>query len=1092
MGSNSAKAFVPRCRFFVEHYIDKRASEIYERGRKTYEQGTPPECVELPPELHRWREEQRSAYREAKTWCEETAHNTESRLALLLAPDRFRSLCDAVGAAVPFSAVLCEELDEIGLSRKGRIPPGSADMKKLDATAEWRPRRNTLLSGRRSARTSSVSRSQAAALVRATFALGILEGMADRNILPYIDVLSTVSGGGYIGSWLISWIKRRGGVEAVQRSLKGNATALGREGCPHESKPTPDPYLSVPRNTEPDSDHVRPIRLLRTYARYLAPQAGLFAVDTWTIGSTWLRNTFLNLLILTAFFGAVLMLPRIAAYILVRGLFWSRHFTPRAEPPAWIAFLAAAALMLGACWLIGERDLSNFGPSLKLPPNRDNVQRGGDDIHVFGRLSIALLGAFCQIAFFWYALLAGFKSWEIWALWAFVIAVACAILGKKSSSWGRSYTGTIKFALEALCVSTVTAFVGGAFALGVYSILKTFAADTESGLWYAIGLSFPLALATNGITVVMFLGLMGNILSDEQREWWGRMGALLGIAIVVWLVVFTVCLFAPLGIAKLGVAAAGAGGVWALITYWGSKVAYSAKSGRDGGGTRDWRTSLALAMGPPVFVLGLLSLASYGVFLLVALAISRFRLLPGVIYTEVASDLLRTTGAPSAQWIVDHYWALLYAGSWMPVLVAMLLAIVAVVLASRIDINQFSMHNFYKNRLVRCYLGASRARPHRAANAFTGFDLEDDIRLARFRHSDPSQPLDMALDCRPSYSGPFPVINTALNITHGQDLGLQERKAQSFVFTPLWSGFDFSKRQAAVRCPAIEEYAYRPTKQFGDPLNWGVSLGTAMAISGAAFNANSGFHTSPPVAFLLTVFGVRLGWWAGNPRRPTWTKPSPPLGIGFLLRELTANTSTYSDFVLLSDGGHFENMGLYELVRRRCRYIIVVDAEEDEEFKLEGIGGAIRKCRVDFGVAIDLDLEALKPLGCPAVGKLSKLHYTIGRVQYPGEAECGDLVYIKSSVTGDEPVDITEFRNRHPKFPHTSTANQFFDESHFESYRALGHHIAVGVFLTDVDEGLAAADRVDMLFRGIESGWRARKESLAKEKRGGNSSDGKS
>ncbi|MBV9036732.1 MAG: hypothetical protein JO182_19740, partial [Acidobacteriaceae bacterium] len=175
-------------------------------------------------------------------------------------------------------------------------------------------------------------------------------------------------------------------------------------------------------------------------------------------------------------------------------------------------------------------------------------------------------------------------------------------------------------------------------------------------------------------------------------------------------------------------------------------------------------------------------------------------------------------------------------------------------------------------------------------------------------------------------------------------------------------------------------------------------------------------------------------------------------------------------FVLLSDGGHFENMGLYELVRRRCRFIILSDAEEDEKFKLEGIGGAIRKCRDDFGVVIDLNLDALQPIGEPGV---SRLHYSLGTIIYPGECGCGKLIYIKSSVTGDEPIDIIEFRKRHSEFPHTSTANQFFDESHFESYRALGHHVASQVFTHDMPplplfNSKQVSERLEELFRAIE------------------------
>ena len=272
-----------------------------------------------------------------------------------------------------------------------------------------------------------------------------------------------------------------------------------------------------------------------------------------------------------------------------------------------------------------------------------------------------------------------------------------------------------------------------------------------------------------------------------------------------------------------------------------------------------------------------------------------------------------------------------------------------------------------------------------------------------------------------------------------------------------------------------------------------------MAISGAAANSNAGFHTSPSLAFLLTIFNVRLGWWIGNPAGRKWDRSSPRIGLWCLFKELTAQTSTESDYVLLSDGGHFENMGLYELIRRRCRYIVVSDAEEDAKFKLEGIGGAIRKCRVDFGVVIDLDLKALQPIGDPAE---SKLHYSIGTILYPEhlptragqngrsrENPCGILVYIKSSITGDEPVDVAEFRKRQPHFPHHSTTNQFFDESYFESYRALGHHAAQAVFNQDAktvleNENGNLAETLRVVFRDVERTYSKALKAATQSKKG--------
>jgi hypothetical protein len=235
-----------------------------------------------------------------------------------------------------------------------------------------------------------------------------------------------------------------------------------------------------------------------------------------------------------------------------------------------------------------------------------------------------------------------------------------------------------------------------------------------------------------------------------------------------------------------------------------------------------------------------------------------------------------------------------------------------------------------------------------------------------------------------------------------------------------------------------------------------------MAISGAAANPNSGYATTNAMAFLLTVFDARLGWWLGNPRwRKSSRRPGPGFALGSLLAELFAQTTARSKFVNLSDGGHFDNLGLYELVRRRCRYIIVGDGEQDGDLTFGSLGGAIRKCRADFGVEIAIDPRPIR-----LTAGRSTTHCVVGTITYPetdpvrpatmtgqngadgpgavkeatGRAR-GWLLYLKSSLTGDEPADVIEYQSRHAGFPHQSTADQFFSESQFESYRRLGLHV---------------------------------------------------
>jgi hypothetical protein len=144
--------------------------------------------------------------------------------------------------------------------------------------------------------------------------------------------------------------------------------------------------------------------------------------------------------------------------------------------------------------------------------------------------------------------------------------------------------------------------------------------------------------------------------------------------------------------------------------------------------------------------------------------------------------------------------------------------------------------------------------------------------------------------------------------------------------------------------------------------------------------------------------------------------------------------------VYLSDGGHFENLGIYELVRRRVRFIICSDADADPAFSFGDLGNAIDHCRRDFGV--EIEIGAQHSIKAAKLEGFRDAHYAVGTICYPGDKTPGLLLYIKSSLTSDEPSDVLGMKAQDKDFPHDSTVtNQFFDESKFESYRALGQHM---------------------------------------------------
>ncbi|MBZ5605618.1 MAG: hypothetical protein LAO79_25240, partial [Acidobacteriia bacterium] len=650
----------------------------------------------------------------------------------------------------------------------------------------------------------------------------------------------------------------------------------------------------------------------------------------------------------------------------------------------------------------------------------------------------------------------------------------------------------------------VTALGAGAFGgFLVQRLAVVFCHWTKSAPPLLAGLSrvatwgTPLLVLIVLLTGVLHIGLMGLPFVNQRREWWARLSGWLLIGSLAWTLFFAISIYAPFGVIALSgwvKSKTALIGAWVLSTLSGVAAGKSAQtSGKKGANSP---LELVAVVAPYVFVAGLLVAISYGIYYLVppgtpfAVAENRvLRLQPsGHIDVTVAGTgggspaltgdikIAATTSdeenLPSER---DHYWerwegrdkgvqdnscagckavnptsatspSLL--ARWVekllslcrrnsnpsnrPLLTSIIywflgLSVVVLVLAWRVDINEFSMHLLYRNRLVRCYLGASNEA--RDAQRFTGFDPADDVLLKNFR-----------ADKGENYGGPYPIISSTLNVTHGEKLAWQERKAESFVFTPMYCGYEFVEEHDKI--PRLFRMAsmdggYCPTESYAYKKG-GVYLGTAFAISGAAASPNMGYHTSAALAFLMTIFNVRLGWWLGNPRRGAKEQASPYFSLLYLLFELFANTSDRSQFIYVSDGGHFENLGIYELVRRGCKYIVASDAGADANMKFGDLGNAIRKCRSDFGVEIELNADAIRPA---TPGETSTAHYAVGTIHYPGTAEEGKLLYIKSSIAGEEPEDVLAYKACHPEFPHQTTADQWFDESQFESYRALGRFV---------------------------------------------------
>ena len=388
---------------------------------------------------------------------------------------------------------------------------------------------------------------------------------------------------------------------------------------------------------------------------------------------------------------------------------------------------------------------------------------------------------------------------------------------------------------------------------------------------------------------------------------------------------------------------------------------------------------------------------------------------------------------------------------WKGVLALMGLMIVAGLFFSTVvNTNTFSLHAMWKARTVRAFLGTTRAQAARNPNPFTGFDRDDDVALrelwpSRVSHSEAAHAGERS-DATP----PMHVLNVTLNLAAGRNLAWQQRKGESMTLTPLHAGSAFSGYRPMTANPKPDAHSRATGPGYGG--KDGVSLGTAMAVSGAAASPNDGSGTTALSAFLMTFFNARLGWWLGNPGAPgadTWVLSAPKQRLTPILAEMFGLTSDRGKYVYLSDGGHFENLALYEMVFRRCRFIVVSDAGADPDYTFEDLGNAVRKIRIDFGIPIDFD----NPVNIGRSGTADGAYWATAKIRYsavdmPADSGCkeedydGVLVYIKPAVYGKlEPRDVVNYSNLSPTFPQESSADQFFTESQFESYRALGSWI---------------------------------------------------
>jgi Patatin-like phospholipase len=878
----------------------------------------------------------------------------------------------------------------------------------------------------------------------ATFNLGILQGLAQKGRLHQFDYLSTVSGGGYIGSWLAALTRRL--------TKEFNCTYEGVEKALSPHKYTPE------TRAEPMVLH-----WLRLYSNYLTPHSGVISGDTWAMLGTWIRNVVLNQAILALIFIGIVtvcqsvLLPLVLAENDGRLFLWSG-----------VGILAVACILMAI-------NVVQEAPSTVVR-QKTWFQRSKVTTTVMLPFVLSCLLMNCalwqrtdygDIGVGWWALAGAVFYFVVWG----VVAIMAWI--RRGMRERRGKPMKLMISILALLVFSPIAGAAGGCLFRAYVLLLRNLGDWTSTNWIVIVFGTGMVMLIMLIAGTLHVGLVGRGSMDLVREWWARLGGYLSLITLGWLLFAGTCVFAPLGLRWAifelkGWKSISAGLLWLLHNYVGLKAASSGRiSGQENAepktkkdangqpceGSQEKPSVIMEALKSPQILNRVAQAAPY-VFIvgLVVLLGSAIQIATGLAFKfDLTKELWTFNSKYDWSILSGDYWLVVESGSaqWLGC-VGAICFLAGIALSWRVDVNDFSLHYFYRNRLVRCYLGASNSQ--RKPEPFTGFDPSDDIPLCDFADN---------------YAGPYPIINASLNITGGEELGYATRRAKSFVFTPLYCGYELgASGDGALQFICDDGYvpSYSKTQlgrtargvaKFG--CDCGISLGTAMAISGAAASPNMGYHTSAATAFYMTLFDVRLGWWMGNPRNAEkWRSTGPALGLGYLFSEVLAQSDQQRGYVYLSDGGHFENLAVYELIRRRCRLIVVGDAGCDLQYGFGDLLSLIEKARTDFGTRIEIDYEAIRPTDG---GRQSDHNCIIGTIYYdPADCEdTGILILIKASMPKRQtpadaprlpndrklPDDVWRYYDQHKTFPHQSTGDQWFDELQFESYRALGEYIGV-------------------------------------------------
>jgi len=873
----------------------------------------------------------------------------------------------------------------------------------------------------------------------ATFSLGVLQRLARARLLERVDYLSTVSGGGYIGSALSWWMS-------------------GQTGSPREMDLAENFPYGIRDPIKPKHNDKSILRYLRQSGQYLTPGGG---ITIWSGAAIVGRAVLLNLLVwvpVVAFLFLAIkwagtlpflsglqsmvgmlapdVIPAVARLVGTADTLSNQQLLP----PIFLLCLLLA-LLIAALFLISSINYSVLswmgrGEAAERTLQRESEGRLTDSIadldfaerrsewmallRAVGRwLLVGVLALFdLAVLFVLFRWLSGpiapmfgngptpiSVSGQLFAQWprALVVSVIVILLivyVAHRDNWPRSdLKGFAAIFAGFTALFVLDAILGWLIQAGVppYFLWESVSLPWISGLLQLVAVIGLFVLANFWVAyLIRWLlrveGLSVRYGGRRLFEQFFGMTTLVSLALLALGAVPLIDAWIGQRVAGLEGAVSVAAGVGSAI--WGH---LRSSSGKPGGP----KTKIVMVGGSILFL--------YGIALL------GYRL--AATFDE--SDALTRAGLAA-------------------------LSLLAVLTGWFTNINYISLHRFYRDRLMEAFMPdwetveAGIAGPARRA---------DDLRIAElWEHDQPK--------------GPFHIVNTNLVLANSAVRKYRVRGGDNFILSPLYCG------SAATGWQTSETL-----------VNGEMTLASAMATSGAAANPRGGpggrgLTRNRFVSLLMTLLSFRLGYWIPRPtdqkimfKRPNHFRPS---GYYSLFNVGYRETSSLLE---LSDGGHFENLAIYELVRRRCGLIIVCDGGQDNESSYADFVTAIQRIGQDFGATVLFDMEVegpdpdhpggrkflrsgpealiARPTGdkYPKNADYAKKGYFVATIDYGWRAgsawpEKGTVIYLKAAMIDTLSMTAKGYKGANPDFPNQTTADQFFDEEQFEAYRELGYRIA--------------------------------------------------